>query len=148
MISAANAKHSKLLSSKKNNHIMIGFGGGLMTSHRVMNADLKTKMHLPKNHKFKSVVHTLVAKHRLSALLKLRKNSMKTMEEGDVKDKEIVEETTTKPKVDNALTAVDVSVVIDDKTEEEINTTTTTNDVELTNTTTTTTTTTTKEEEK
>jgi hypothetical protein len=148
MISASNARHSKLLSSKKNNHIMIGFGGGLMTSHRVMNADLKTKIHLPKNHKFKSVVHTLVAKHRLSALLKLRKNSMKTMEEGDVKDKEIVEETTTKPKVDNALTAVDVSVVIDDKTEEEINTTTTTNDVELTTITTTTTTTTTKEEEK
>ena len=84
---AENAKHSKKLSTMKNQHIMVSFGGGLMTSHRVMNADLKIKAHLPKNHKFKSVVHTIIAEHRLSMMLKARKSLRKSRRCGKSKGK-------------------------------------------------------------
>eukprot|EP00944_MAST-04C_sp_MAST-4C-sp1_P010544 g10544.t1 len=110
---AENAKHSKKLSTRKNQHIMVSFGGGLMTSHRVMNADLKIKAHLPKNHKFKSVVHTIIAEHRLSMLLKARK-SLRESPDAAEKAKEKESAPTADGSQQQAVTAVDVSIVVND----------------------------------
>ena len=85
-----------------------------MTSHRVMNSDLKISNHLPKNHKFKSVVHTIVARHRLTQLLRTRKTeggATGTERSRDSsKEKEEVAATA-------AVTAIDVNVVIDNDVE-------------------------------
>jgi hypothetical protein len=59
-------KSIKQIKSKTNTHIMVGLGGGLITSHRVMRNDLKIKGHLPKI-KFKGAVKAIIMTRRMSA---------------------------------------------------------------------------------
>ena len=59
-------KGIKQIMSKRNTHIMVGLGGGLMTSHRVTMNDLKIKGHLPKI-KFKGAVKAIMMTRRMSS---------------------------------------------------------------------------------